>query len=478
VNARALEGSRVNAVLLALGCALCLAWAWTPWTGIAGALAAALLPWLARRSGGFKQYAPWASVYAALLVFAVPPYTFESIVSERFTAFLSTLALAYLIGAAFDGVEGRSAWAWLAPLLTVVAFPTPLGLAGGLGLAILGRVGTPLLLALHQPKAALGAVALLVGAVALLSLALPAPRSWSESWTTMTNSSTGLSPAGQMAVELIQPPKPTQAQNTRRPQPGPKLAQNDWVFVFLNLLLLVGVLGIVVFSILLLRRPARPGGKDLRRQWWDLVPVVALIALMLVLIVWNGTTQNPSGGASVGQSASSVSDTPSADNRVRRVQPSEDAPSEPSRPSGVTPWIVLLGFLAVAYLLWRLRSHALDAEPSAALEPDAPLTASQEAANEVRRCYQRFLILARDTGTPKAPSETPLEFADRVGDVHPEARAAAGQLTQLYEPVRYGTLAAATHALEAQSALRTLEQSLTVAHIPRNTPEANNQELR
>jgi Domain of unknown function (DUF4129) len=469
VNGRALEASsRLNATVMMLVCALGVTWAWTPWTGVIGALAAAFVPWLARRFAGSRPYAPWASVYAALSVFAVPPYTLESIVTERFAAFFSTLVLAYLIGLALDGVQERSAWAWLAPLLNVVAFPTPLGLAGGLGLAILSRVGTNLPFSLHQPRASLGGAVALVGLAVLLSVALPKPGAWLDTWSATPVSSNASTDARDST--RLEDASRADVQNRRRSPPRDNVAQDDWLYVGVNLLLLVGVAGIVVF--LLSSRAQRGQGFE-RRQLWDLLPVVAVLILIVVLIVWSGLAPTASDDSSQGFSSSTLNEIRRLENNAERVPPTEPAPSDSRRASSVTPWVVLLGFAALAYLLWRIRPRSLEATSPPPPDPIANATSAERATDEVRRCYQRFLELARNAGIPRGDTETPLEFAVRIAETAPQARDAAQHLTRLYEPVRYGTLAATRHALEAQSALATLEQTLRII----SNPTAPNQKL-
>ncbi len=450
---------RPSIAWLALLCALPVALAWTPWTGWVGALAALALPWLARRIVGARPYAPWAAVYAALCVLLTPPYSLESLVTGRFVAFFSTLVLGYLIGAALDGVRERSPWAWLAPLLCVAVFPTPLGVAGGLGLAMLSRLeGRPAFRS-HLPFSALLGAAGLVAVAALLSVALPAPGAWFGGLIApATPVSSGSSKVDARPSTNLEDAARVSARARQRLPPRDNLAENDWLYLSVNLLLLVGVAGIAVVVIY---SRAQPGQGFKRRQLWDIVPLLAVLILMVVLVVWSGLAPSARDGSAEGFAASSLDKIRTFERGVKPEVSPLASPDQPRSASSVTPWLILLGAVALGYVLWRSRPRSYGFAPPTDPEPDQPSVPSELATDEVRLCYRRFLELTRTAGMPRGEAETPLEFAARLASLVPEAERPALQLTRRYEPVRYGQLAAQTQALEAKTALAAVEQTLT-----------------
>ena len=446
---------RINTALVALGCAFAVAVAWQPLAGWIGVLSAVGLAWGVRRIAAARPFAPWVSVFAAVAVFAAPPYTLESIVTERFAAFFATLFLTYLIGAALDGVEAHSGWAWLAPLIGVAVFPTPLGIAGGLGLALLGRLDSPLPLLKYHPRAAVLAAVALVGLATTLSLALPAPGAWLSTLTAPAPATETSKPDARPSTNMENDVR-SRAKNARLPLRG-DLAQNDWLYVGVNLLLLVGVAALTVF---LLNSRLERGKAGARRSWWESMPVVAVLILMTVLIVWSGMAPAARDGSAQGFSSSTLDKIRVIEGQTRENLRDDPKTIKSQSASSVTPWLLGLSLALIAYLLWRNRPRSFTAQ----LEPDAKTahleSTPEHATDEVRRCYTRFLELSRAAGLPRGESETPLEFAARVSEVQLPLAAPVQELTRLYEPVRYGQFAAATHGDAARAALQEIETAL------------------
>jgi uncharacterized protein DUF4129 len=80
------------------------------------------------------------------------------------------------------------------------------------------------------------------------------------------------------------------------------------------------------------------------------------------------------------------------------------------------------------------------------------------AAAAVRRAYAELLGLAAAVGTPRVKSQTPAEFAHRLGAAWPEASQEVQRLTAVYNRVRYGIVA------PSDADLATVSDALTKIH--------------
>ncbi len=115
----------------------------------------------------------------------------------------------------------------------------------------------------------------------------------------------------------------------------------------------------------------------------------------------------------------------------------------------------LFGALAV---LWRARRRAA-AGVEAAPPPEGDAPQGAVFAGRVRRAYRLFLARMRPR-LPRARSETPREYAQRLGERWPGLAPLAERLTRLYEPVRYGGRSDAAAADEAEALLAEIERRL------------------
>ena len=90
--------------------------------------------------------------------------------------------------------------------------------------------------------------------------------------------------------------------------------------------------------------------------------------------------------------------------------------------------------------------------------------------NSVRRAYRAFLLALEQKGLPRAPSETPDQFARRVVSdgtgavIDPGGRADLGILTRAYEAVRYGTASPERLGQAASQAARRLAAVIDRPH--------------
>lgn len=84
---------------------------------------------------------------------------------------------------------------------------------------------------------------------------------------------------------------------------------------------------------------------------------------------------------------------------------------------------------------------------------------SRDPVSRVRRAYVRLLILAEEHEHGRAPHQTPREYEPAVEDLAPDARSSVANLTDLYEQARYGALLSEAQAVEAETALRTIEKN-------------------
>jgi hypothetical protein len=90
--------------------------------------------------------------------------------------------------------------------------------------------------------------------------------------------------------------------------------------------------------------------------------------------------------------------------------------------------------LKAALAAWRKRSRWVE-------EPPAAPRYGSGAVAVVRRTYAELLGLAAALGRPRAPHQTPAEFAGSLGAAWPETSGDVGRLTEVYNRVRYGLAA-------------------------------------
>jgi hypothetical protein len=435
--------------ILALPFACLCALGWTPWLPVWVLLFAALVPFAARRFAGSAQYAPWASVYAAALaLFAGGDWL------SRLGMFFAALALSYLIGVALDGVRDGTPWAWIAPLIVFAVWPNPWSALGALGLALLGALENRRLRSQselgHVRLEGIAALGLVAVALAVLGLTLGRPSGFdldrvsnppARTQTREEPKAANSGPSGTVFARPDTPPIKIQD-----PQSMP-------VNLSLQIALLVLLL-VIGLSILRMQLEKRRGAQN---GWNDLIPVVGMVVLVLAVLAWSLLARGSGGDAPGSRPGGDVSGGDTVqDARIHKntVQNTENPPTDPTWPMVVT---LVVAIAAGAYFLYLVRrapeppQDDLEVKPALAAPPDRV-----QATNRVREAYRTFLRLCLEAGIPKVDSETPLEFAARVTERHPDALGSSSRLTALYEPVRYGKLADFSGALEAETAVRDL----------------------
>jgi hypothetical protein len=441
--------------LYSLGLLLVLA---LPWLVVAPAipvLLAVILAWGSRQVRGLRQYAMFSSVYAGLTVFLMPPFDLWLALFSRFEPFFVVLVFGYLVGAALDGVQDGTVWAWFAPLLLFLAVPSAWGAAAILGLAWLA--------ALEKQRGAVGSrqywlekshvvnLGLLLAVVAAVGLLLPRVGNFQDPTTAAVPT-----PSVVVAEVPKEQESSVQSSPTRlEKSPAPMRDTSDSLLASATALVyvLVVVLGVFLFRSKLEKRKANPNN-----SLWDFVPVVAVLILATVILAFalSAPPNIPDGKAFSSNSSLTPSITPR--DMVPLAPGEQEMPKDSS--GGASGWFpFVLGGLALLLLYWLLRrtsqQFVLPPDPELALPNPVP---TQAASNRVRQAYLAFLELATRQGLPRMAAETPLEFAGRYGERFVQSRASAQTLTTLYEPVRYGQLAAETYALQAENALEKIQQ--------------------
>jgi hypothetical protein len=409
------------------------------------------LAWGSRQLRGARQYAVFSSVYAALTVLLMPPFDLRIALFSRLEAFFVVLVFGYLLGAALDGVQDGTVWAWFAPLLLFLAVPSAWGAAGILGLALLAALekqrGTVGNREYWLEKNQLVNLGLLIALVAAVGLLLPRVGKLQDPTTAATPTQSVVKTEPPKEPESVAEPAPASLEKAPAPMrdTGDSLLANATALLYV----LVVVLGVFLFRSKLEKGKANPSN-----SLWDVVPILAvlILATMILAFALTAPPNIPEGKAFSSDSPLTPSATPKDMVPLDPNQP--EAPETPRSGGGALGWFpFVMAGLALLLLYWLLRrsSQPVVLPPDPEIAPNPMPT--QAATNRVRQAYLAFLEVATRQGIPRMAAETPLEFAGRYGQRFVQAKAAAQTLTTLYEPVRYGQLAAETHALAAEDAL-------------------------
>jgi hypothetical protein len=443
--------SPLSKALLALPFGLIAAFAWTDWLLWPAIVLGVMIVFAFRRNARTLRYAAYSSIYAAVLVFAIPPWQGFWFL-ERLQMFFVLLALTHLIGLALDGAREGSFWAWLAPLIVFALQPSALGLLAVFGLGLLGaleqrqkRLGQ-----WSQSRAGLLVLAIFAGLVLVLSLPLP-------KGGPIPVSSTSGTPVKAEGVKS-EPDAQTSAASTaikKREPSSPMLPDVLAVFNRSFMVIQVAMLTVLVCVIIIVLRFKTKDRAESSR-WEDVLPLVAAAILGLAILIYGGSA--PGGGA-----ASESGQNQSGNGVSRQVNSSDSSKSGDSSITGPdNPWpTVIFALVTAAAIAWvMLRNSRLFVDQESinvaseiSLEPEV-------ATNRVREAYRAFLNLCARNGLNRLESETPLEFAQRLSETHPVAVQPATDLTALYEPVRYGGLSDLTGARAAEQALVSLRELL------------------
>jgi Domain of unknown function (DUF4129) len=434
----------LSKALWALPFGLIAAFAWTDWVLWPAIVLGVMIVFAFRRNARTLRYAAYSSIYAAVLVFAIPPWQGFWFL-ERLQMFFVALVLTHLVGLAFDGARDGSFWAWLAPLLVFALQPSALGLIAILSLGLLGaleqrqkRLGR-----WSQSQAGLLVLAVFAGLVLVFSLPLPRVGS-------LPISSTSGTP---IKAEVIKP-KPgaqTSISSTaiKREPSSPMLPDVLAVFNRSYMVIQVAMLTVLVCVIIIVLR-FRSKDRAVTSRWEDLLPLIAAAILGLAILIYGGSA--PGGGAA------SESGQHQSGNGVSRQINSSDSGKSTSDTFAIgadNPWpTVIFALATAAAIAWvMLRNSRRFVDQESIIEPSEISLEPEAATNRVREAYCAFLNLCARNGLNRLESETPLEFAQRLSETHPVAVQPATDLTALYEPVRYGGLSDLTGARAAEQAL-------------------------
>jgi Domain of unknown function (DUF4129) len=447
--------SPLSKALVALPFGMIVALAWTEWVLWPAIVLGVMIVFAFRRNARTLRYAVYSSIYAAVLVFAIPPWQGFWFL-ERLQMFFVALALTHLVGLAFDGTRDGSFWAWLAPLIVFVLQPSAFGLMAVFGLGLLGaleqrqkRLGR-----WSQSRAGMMVLAVFAGLVLVFSLPLP---------------KVGLYPATSTSgipvkAVTIKPEEGAQSSTAataiKKPEPSsPMLPDVLAVFNRSYMVIQVAMLTVLVCVIIIVLR-FRSKDRAETSRWEDVLPLVAAAILGLAILIYGAYA--PSGSA-----ASESSQNQSGNGLSRQVNSSDSSKSGDSSITGPdNPWpTVIFALVTAAAIAWvMLRNSRLFVDHDSIIEPSKISPEPEAATNRVREAYRAFLNLCARNGLNRLESETPLEFAQRLSEMHPVAVQPANVLTTLYEPVRYGgrsDLTGARAAEQAFAAFRRLLQPST-----------------
>ena len=188
---------------------------------------------------------------------------------------------------------------------------------------------------------------------------------------------------------------------------------------------------------------------------WGIALLLALAVLPVVLLVytlrvgwgpgleWPGFVGRPPGGIAGSPPAPSAPLTPSA--------PERPVVAAPAFGRTVSLLLLVVGVASLGLMLWlwvgdrfaRWWGGPGDERPLAVplLEAVDDSLESLQREHDARRavilCYRRFERWLADSGVPRAPWETPLEFLRRALGRLPIPPAATGTLTRLFELSRF-----------------------------------------
>ncbi|MER3479912.1 MAG: hypothetical protein C4327_05340 [Meiothermus sp.] len=230
--------------------------------------------------------------------------------------------------------------------------------------------------------------------------------------------------------------------------------------------LLPVILGLAALTLSLLGWAARRAPPSRRRpRGFYLVPLILAAFFGVMLLAWLGT--HPQAELSGTAPLSLPGLGPSAPEGAARPLP-------PPIRQGVD-WAYALGLgmalvttaglVLLALALWRgLREAAQSPQVPSRLPPGAP--PGETPSSRIRQAYRRFLQQMQRQGLPRAPFESPREYAQRLGTLAPGALPALCELTELYEPVRYGRSSQEAKAERAEA----LAQTLPALFSERQTP--------
>jgi Domain of unknown function (DUF4129) len=428
---------------------------WLNWLPPGVVFAAVLLPFLIRRNVKMQPFAQWASVYAGVSAFLILPLNFSNLL-ERLSWMVMGLVLAFLIGLAFDGIQERNHFAWLAGLILLILNPSATGVIGVLGLCVLGalhaRASRIRVAVQFQNRSGMIVLAILGLTITAFSVLLTrptgfqftdAPISVSKPKTSTkpkaTNSNLETINSGRSSVQKIQPPD-SGLQN---------------VLLLANFALLL-VMMALLFA--LLRNQTRTVKGHRKPDFSELIPLFGAFLILLALFIWASTPPPRLEGRKTPSEIQSANQNPT---RGKPTNPPKSKLEQTGRTNPIVTVFMLLIVLAAAYWAYRITrektGNPIQEEPE--MSSNSSLEKQIQATNRVREAYRVFLELCGVQGVRRASDQTSLEFAALVGTLAPDSSTEILSLTKLYEPVRYGQLSDESGALEAERIVAVLKNN-------------------
>jgi len=400
----------------------------------------------------WRSHLAWSAVFFSLyLFFGSDP---QDSAEMRRLALLAGKLTFGLLAFAWSATlaESNSSWAPL-PFFTWAFLARPSGLVLGLGL--LAWAGWQLVRQQRQnrelgrsfaidPRGGLLAAVIILALAALLANAGTITR---QQQTHVAAPASTISNSGPTAVA----PPPSRG-GGKAAIPAERvslpLSWEALAFKLLNWLISLGLLVLLALvTTLWWRLLTTPTTRQRVDRKSLLLVLLAVISLALGITLF--ALAFPGKGIGLGNASQTVASSPGPQQIGEQSQPTA------TKKAG---WLGLFLLLAafsmlgliifLAYLLFQLLRHepAVDPEETAAPPPGRR---TPEFAGRVRTAYREFLRLML-AHAPVSRSETPREYARRLEKRFPQLAGWVRELTDLYEPVRYGGLADEREAARAE----------------------------
>lgn len=439
---------------------LLLLWAVLPPSLWPGLIAGTLLfwgLWRSRYANGFL----WFSVFPGLYVFWGVEINIESLL--RAFEQWGTLSMALVLWGSLASAALRSdrwAVAWMLPLVLW----QPTGWVVGLLALLQGVYSLERERAMAQevgrgfdrPPRNLIAALTVVALVGLSVLALPIPQGLDlgggKTNPPLTEATPTNQPLSATANRSTATPTPQEVR-TYRESTFSRFAENTAAWLQTGGAFLVALALVLVVAATLRQRATK------QRGGWALMPLLVVTLTWGMLLAWfvlSGSGQGEGSGAGIagpsgGANAMGQASTPPT--AIQRETSADGAALFSLSLAGVLfAGTVLL--LWLAWRLWRLPpEHPMAIAVRKSHIPADPLATPPD---RIRRAYQAFLQSMRGLGLGRSPFESPREYALRLARTSPTASSGLLELTQLYEPVRYGAIANPHHAERAENLAKEL----------------------
>ncbi len=434
--------SLIAAAFLALG------WnAFTPWPTLLFGVA---IIWFGERNASLKPYAPWLSVIAATTSFLWPATT-ALLSLEQF--FLACLCL-YAVGLVLSNLGTGLWWSWFVPLALLLLQPSAFGVLGGLALLFLSSLQWRMQ---RHTSLRLNVNALLFFGIALLLLATIGFLLPKSSWRDFGVGNK----ASAVAANQVQPQKPKQQKpeivNSAKSRFDVDVQSIGAVEFGTQMMTLAICALLIVYAL----RLKQIHGKE-KTDWAGLIPLISMGILYVAIAVYGFLSSNGNAGfLGAGKSTGHANVVAPRAEAIKNI-----AKTQPVGNIHLLNWInivlTLIAIVMLAYAFWllRLRQPNQNKIILATEKTEQSNSPNEKATNKVRQIYKQFLMATTNVGLARAESETPQQFAGRVSVEFKTVKASILELTNLYEPVRYGNLATDAGANQADLALQKILASI------------------